>query len=478
MKAKALITPACLLFVSSLLSNGAIAKELSIDAMTVVGNKSTVAQASPAADMPMGQGPSGTGGSLLPEDDMTTGGDGDLFGTKGGGYLHPFLSIGTEYTDNLFNINTNEQTNWLTTINPGIWLAIPRTKEVPLAIAPTNTTAGGLEMALPQYQGFERYNAYMMGALKYRNYTYDSDLNDYDANVEGFFKLNLRSGLSFQVIDHFTRSQDRFDVGASTVEALRRYYSNIALGDILWDVTEKISLKAEISNFYLNYKEIDDAFLNRDDNALSLFGYYKLTLRTSFFLEYRYIDVQYRDTLASFKDNTQDFIYGGINWIATEKTSLLFKLGYQQREYGNGKINTISENSETSNNDSLSFELGVHYQVTDKTKILLTGYQAIGETDSTVALDKKVLGARLGYEQEFLENFIGMFDLSYENSKYNQLIGQKRDDDRFTVRPALQYVFNDWLMAELSYKWENRTSTDEIFEYNSNTVSFSLNSAL
>ncbi len=478
MKVKALITPACLLFVGPLLSNSAVAQGLSIDPMTVVADNSTIAQAGPAADMPMGQGPSGTDGSLLPEDDMTTGGDEDLFGTKGGGYIHPFLSINTEYTDNLFNINTNEQTNWLTTIDPGIWLAIPRTKEVPLAIAPTNSTAGGLQMALPQYQGFERYSAYMMGALSYRNYSYDSDLNDYDANVEGFFKLNLRSGLSFQVIDHFTRSQDRFDVGASTVEALRRYYSNIALGDILWDVTEKISLKAEVSNFYLDYKEIDDSFLNRDDDTLSLYGYYKFTLRTSFFLEYRYIDVQYDDTLASFKDNTQDYFYGGINWIASAKTSFLFKLGYQQREYDNEEINTISENSETSNNDGLSFELGVLYQVTDKTKISLAAHQAIGETDSTVALDKKVFGTRLGYEQEFFENFIGKFDLSYENSKYNQLIGIKRDDDRFTIRPALQYVFSDWLMAELAYKWDDRTSTDDIFDYSSNTISFSLNSAL
>ncbi len=151
MKVKALITPACLLFVGPLLSNSAVAQGLSIDPMTVVADNSTIAQAGPAADMPMGQGPSGTDGSLLPEDDMTTGGDEDLFGTKGGGYIHPFLSINTEYTDNLFNINTNEQTNWLTTIVPGIWLAIPRTKEVPLAIAPTNSTAGGLQMALPQY---------------------------------------------------------------------------------------------------------------------------------------------------------------------------------------------------------------------------------------------------------------------------------------------------------------------------------------
>lgn len=478
MKAKYLLTPVCFLAISPLLTSAAFAQQLSIDPMTVVSDNMLIAEVTPTADMPMGQGPSESGDSLLPEDDMTLEGDEDLFGSRGGGYVHPFLSVGAEYTDNLFNIAVDEKTNWLTTITPGIWLAIPRTKEVPLAIAPTNTTAGGLQMALPEYKGFERYSAYLMGALNYKNYSYDSDLNDYDANAEGFFKFNLRSGLSFQVIDHFTRSQDRFDVGSATEEALRRFYSNIALGDILWDITEKVSLKAEISNFYLDYKEANDSYLNRDDNALSLYGYYNLSLRTALFLEYRYIEVNYDDELGSLKDNTQDFFYGGINWIASEKTSIHFKMGYQKRQYGDDAVEELSKNSETANNDDLSFELDVRYQVTDKTNLTLAAYQAIGETDSSIALDKKVLGGRFGYEQEFFENFIGTLGFTYENSQYNQIIGPKRDDDRYSIRPALQYIFNDWLMAELAYRWEDRSSTDEIFDYNTNTISFSLNSAL
>jgi len=71
-----------------------------------------------------------------------------------------------------------------------------------------------------------------------------------------------------------------------------------------------------------------------------------------------------------------------------------------------------------------------------------------------------------------------MIDATYENADYNQVIGDKRDDDRYIIRPALQYVSSDWLMAELAYSWEQRKSTDEIYEYDTNTVSFSLNSAL
>lgn len=478
MKTKYLISSACILLLPPSFLNNANSQELTIDPIAIVAQNDTIAQTTPAADMPMGQGSSTTGGSLLPEDDVATGDDGDLFGTRGGGYVHPFLSIAGEYTDNLFNINTNETTNFLTTITPGIWFAIPRTKEIPLAIAPNNTSAGGMQMALPEYVGFERYSAYILGALDYKTYSADSDLNDYDTNLEGFFKLNLKSGLSFQIFDHYTRSQDRFDVGAASTESLRRYYSNIAMGNIIWDITEKVGLKAEYSNFYLDYNDAEDAFLNRDDNALSLYGFYNYSERTSLFLEYRYIEVRYAEDLATFKDNTQDFIYGGIDWTASEKTAIRFKAGYQKRDYDNDATNDASKNSENSNDDSIALELDVQYQVTEKTDVLLALYHAIEETDSTTALDKKVLGGRFHYNQEFFENFTGVFDLIYENAKYNQIVGPKRDDDRYSIRPALQYVFSDWLMAELAYKWEQRSSTDELFDYNTNTISFSLNSAL
>ncbi len=473
MKNKYLLTSACFFIFSSLLINSAESKELTIDKMTVVAQTDAV---TPAQDAPMGQGPSGTSESLLPEDNLQTEDD-DLFGTKGGGYIHPFLSVAGEYTDNLFNIYTDEKSNFLTTLSPGIWLAFPRTKEVPLAIAPNNSTPGGLQRALPDYPGFERYNAYILGALDFKYYSEDSELNDYDANVEGFFKLNLRSGLSFELVDHYTRSQDRFDIGNFLGEtSLRRYDSNIALFNVIWDITEKIGLKVDYSNFFLDYKEVDDAFLNRTDNAFSLYGIFTFSPKTALFLEYRYIDVSY-DTETD-KDNDQDSVYGGISWIASTKTSIDFKAGYQTREYKDKAVNDISENSSNSNNDGLIFELDVQYKVTQKTSLSLGMHHQIEETDSAEALDKRILGGTFRYNQEFAEDFIGMLDFTYENADYNQITGPKRDDDRFILRPALQYVFNDWLMAELAYTWEQRDSTDEIYEYDTNTVSFSLNSAL
>jgi hypothetical protein len=52
------------------------------------------------------------------------------------------------------------------------------------------------------------------------------------------------------------------------------------------------------------YDDSINAFLERQDDVVDLFGYYKYSVKTSLFLQYRYTAVEY-DT-ATEKDNTQN----------------------------------------------------------------------------------------------------------------------------------------------------------------------------
>lgn len=454
------------LFCAALLLSGtsATARELTVNKLAVVEK---------LPDMPMGQATDNV--SLLPEDTAGQQTDSDLFGTVGGGYVHPFISISGEYTDNLYNVDLNTTSNFLTTISPGIWLSVPRRKEVPLHVAPNNTSAGGLQTGLPDYESFDRINAYVLGALDYKMYSDDSDLNDWGGIAEGLFRYNLRGGLSLGIVDRFTRGQDRFDISSSTAEQLRMYYSNVAIADADWLITEKLRAKVEYSNFYLDYDDTIDEFMNRSDNSFSVYGFFNYSLKTSLFLQYQYIDVSY-DT-AELKDNEQDYFYGGINWVSSEKASLHFKAGYQQRTYRDSVIDALVEASDAVKNDGFALELTFQYKVTDKTGITLGASNKIEESDSYDALNKDVITGTFRYEQEFTQRFTGILDLRYENADYGMREGS-RDEDRYVARPALQYVLKDWLMAEIAYMYDTRDSSDDYFDYSSNTISFSLNSAL
>jgi len=341
-----------------------------------------------------------------------------------------------------------------------------------------NTSAGGLQMALPDYKGFDRFNAYLLGSTDFKYYSDDSDLNDQGARLEGLFKYNLRGGLSFRVVDSYTRDQDRFDAASvNATDKLRQYNSNIALSDIDWKFSEKLQAKIEYSNFLLNYNDDSVNFLDRTDNTGSLYGFYNYSIKTALYMQYQNMDVSYDNS--ALRDNTQNYIYGGINWKYSEKTAVNLKAGYQKRDFKNDAADESINAIKDSNNSGLALELLLQYQIREKTKVSLTLNHKIDESDSFTALSKKVSGSTFRYQQQFTERIKGFCDFAYEHAEYNQtLASYDRTDDRYIFKPAVQYVFRDWLMLELAYQFDTRDSADNIYDYDTNTVSLSFNTAL
>lgn len=420
-----------------------------------------------AADVPMGQGTAEE--NLLP-DEIELPEDSDLFGMRGG-YFHPYLSVGGEYTDNLYNLSEGEVSNMLWKISPGIWFSLPRTKEIPVVIEPHNTSPGGLQQQISDFEGTDRYQAYALVGGDYHVYSEDSGFNGMYGRGEGLFRYNMRGGLSLQVLDRFTYGQDRFEYGGETRDYLMDYVSNIFMGTADYRMTEKLRAKVDYSHFLLDYEDDEvNAFLDRADNTLDLYGYFIYSPKTSFFLQYRLTDVAY-DT-AEEKDNMQHYLYGGITWDTTEKLALLFKAGYQKREY---EDNLLAAQGDY---DGLALNFQSLYRWTEKTQFSLDFYRKSEESDSAVALDKEVFGASFSYRQDYTEKLSGLLNLMYEQAEYTQLVDTARDDDRFYVRPALRYLFREWLMAELAYSFDTRDSTDDLFDYTSNTVIFNINLAL
>ena len=79
---------------------------------------------------------------------------------------------------------------------------------------------------------------------------------------------------------------------------------------------------------------------------------------------------------------------------------------------------------------------------------------------------------------ELAERLTALADFKYENADYDQIINVAREDDEYIVRPAVQYVFNDLLMAEIAYMYDTRDSSYDIFDFDSNTIYLHLNLAL
>jgi hypothetical protein len=437
----------------------ATAQAINIDKLVVVGGNTTPTVQAASGDVPMGQS-AGDKVSLLPEDVSSS--DESLFGGQGG-YIHINGLVQGEYTDNLYNTDTRNQSSWITTLSPTLWFTVPRKKDIPVTIATNNSSAGGLSQAIKDYEGTDRFQTYALGGLDFLLYSENEDLNTINGIAEGMFRYNMPSGLSLMFVDRFTHDSDRFEVGSLQGTFEGKFDSNIVLVSADWNITEKLRAKLDYSNFFLDYDEKIDAFKNRSDNSFDLYGYYNYSLKTSLFVEGKFVDVAY-DT-ATVNDNRQYFVYGGMKWDTTEKVSLMAKAGYQEKEFDN------SDQITSRRDDYSGFALDVQavYKVTEKTKLTLDMYRANEETDSIVASDKTVLGAKFGYNQKFTDKISGSLWAFYEDAEYDQLVPRERDDTTFLVRPAAQYLFKEWLMAELAYQYEQRDSNDDLFDFETNT---------
>ncbi|MCK9175011.1 MAG: outer membrane beta-barrel protein [Desulforhopalus sp.] len=405
-----------------------------------------------------------TSASLLPEEELSPAET--LFGRETG-YLHPFLRSEESWTDNIFYSNEDEVGSWLTHLVPGMWLTLPRSKNLPVSITPDNTSPAGLQAQINDEQlGTERYQAFILGDLDSSIYSEDSNLNSTGGDVQGLFRYNMRGGLSLQGLDAYKDSNDSFRDTSSSNRSVRYYDSNLAMATADYRISEKFRVKTDYSNFSLDYDDSSDSALNRDDNAMDLYTYFIYSVKTSLFLEYKFVDVNY-DT-ASEKDSNQHYFYTGMDWKKSDKVKLHAKAGYQKREY---------DDSVTSLEDwgGLAFDLGADYRMSSKTTFTLAGYRRSDESGSTVALYKTATGIRLGYNQELSPKITAMINGLWENADYTNDDNSDRTDNRYQLAPALQYSIYDWMMTKLTYSWDYRTSDSDIYEYTTNMLMLSLN---
>jgi len=397
--------------------------------------------------------------------------DHQIFGNRGG-YLHASLGIDFEYTDNLFNVDSNKEDNWLTQISPSIWLTIPRRSRIPLHVAPHNTSPGGMQFSQPENYFFNKYQLYLGAGLNFKDYSTNSSLNATDGKLEGLFQYNFSQDITLALKDRFTRSQDMFNLTNATSENQRIYKSNIFTAGVDWQISEKFSARLDYNHFDLNYDDEVNRFFDRTDNGFDFYFFYDYSLKTNIFFQYRYLTASYDDTdeREYIYDNDNSYIYGGINWKPTVKTTLMAKAGYQNVDYDNPVL--------TDSSNIFSFEIQANWKATVKTSLLLDATYNIEQTDSYGALNKRVFAGRIGYQQRFTNRFRGMLNVIYENSDYDQLDRTPREDDRFYFKPELQYAFRRWLTGELSYTYDTKESNKDYLDYDTNifqvglTVSF------
>lgn len=377
------------------------------------------------------------------------------------GYFHPFLSLQGDYTDNVYNTRENETDAFITTISPGLWIAVPRSREKILNINPSNYAPGGLLIDLKRKQddSYRRYQSYVMYEADILSYASKSENNVVDHAAEGLFQYKFTTGLSLLLVDKFVRSHDEFKVDGSRPGSLNKFYSNLLLASIKYPLWQSFRLRGDYSNFYLDYDEDRQSFSNRTDNKYALYLYYDYSTKTSLFINGEWINSDFD----SAKQNDSDllYLYTGMDWKPTVKLNLTAKIGYVKKDF---------DESSKDEMDGFTYELNALYRLTEKTSLRLVGASKIQVSDARNYDYVRSNIMSLDYRQVVtrkitagLRSKVGFFD-------YKGGAQDERDDDYYKIIPYIQYQLRDWLGSRLEYMYEKRDSNFGIYEYKTNSI--------
>lgn len=387
--------------------------------------------------------------------------EGDIFGQEGG-YIHPFLSITEMFSDNVYRTSDQTESGFSTIISPGVWIAVPRSREKILALNTRSYMPGGLVFDHEKNEFARRYQTYLLYRADIELNSAQEAENAVSHTGEGLIQYNFPGGLSIDLADQFLISHDSRGSGTSTVE-LDMFKSNLIDLVSTYDLSQKFKLRADYSNFDVQYDDSRNSFKDRMDNTLAGYLFYKYSPKTAFFTEYEYVDIKYdTDTI---KDGAEHHVYGGMEWAMSAKSTGRIKAGYGIKEFDDPSIDGGRD---------FILELLAAHAFTTKTSITLRAMR--GTTETRIDETDYVLTHSLGctYLQRVTSKITASLDLSYTHDAYQgaMTVGdetKERTDDIYQISPALEYLFRKWLIGSAGYIFSERDSNLSFFDYVDNT---------
>lgn len=386
---------------------------------------------------------------------------GDVFGRRGG-YLHPFLSISEYYTDNVFNAKGEKKSDFITVISPGVWLTIPRIYEKLLSVDTSSIAPGGFSLSRSTSGSFRRYQTYLFYGADIERFSKYSSENVTSHKLEGLFQYNLRGGLSIELAEQYLASHDITGTGISS--ELDKYKTNLSNLTLSYNALEKIKFRIDYSNFLVDYDASRNDYRDRDDNAFSGYVFYKFQPKTSLFIEYDFIDINY--TKGSLLDSKEHHYFGGLQWDMTAKSKGSVKAGYGVKNFSDSSVGDAKD---------FIVEAQIDHQFTPKTSVIIKASRKTNETNISTSEFILSNNIEVEYLQRFTGKITGDVNFSYTNDSYKGNLTfdgetKERKDDTLRGAFALRYKFKEWLNLDTGYIYTKRGSNFNDFDYTTNII--------
>jgi polysaccharide biosynthesis protein VpsM len=381
----------------------------------------------------------------------------DLFDGGRQGYLHPFLEIGVRYTDNLFLEPNARRQDTITVISPGLWLALPASREEYQPLATLTRAPGGLEVQRILLAPERRLQGFAFWRSRIEEHRDFTEENSDSHSLQGLLQYQAPAGLYLQATGAFDRQFDDYATGIFRGEQRDRFDSTLAAATIGYRPGERLRLALDYSKYLLSYREERSTFRDREDRVWSGTIAYRLLTRTETFVQYRHVDVDY--DLSEQSDSSENHYFVGLQWQGTVKSRGRLQVGYGDKRFAE---------AETPRRQEFIAEARVDHRFTERTSVYLQGWRKTNETDIRDAEDLRSHRLLMGYEQRLSSRLKASARISYGRDQYRGGTVGRRDDDYYGGGAELAFAPRRWLRFTVGYDYAERQAGDGDFDYRRN----------
>lgn len=355
--------------------------------------------------------------------------------------ITPTFNSRIGYTDNLFRFDQEEEETGYSLLRPRVQAFIPDG---------VNTYSLTYEMA--DYRYFD---------------SSDDNFTDHLFNLDVDYDFTARNSLDLYAeywIGHEERGTGLSEGFAllidEPIEVDRRMYG----GDYTYGSDSsrgRINIGARVVDH--QFQNFENFTRSRDRDLYRYEGtfFWSLGLRTDALIAVRYWDTEYdrdipEDPSGTLNSEQFDYLVG-LDWDATAKTSGSVKVGLYDRDY---------DSDAREDDDGFSWEVDVSYLPRTYSRIELESRRYFVETNGLGdSVDTK--RTTLSWGHDWNSRTGTLLSCYFGEEDYT---GVEREDDRWGAEATYTYAYRRWLDLGVGYRYEDRDSQVDFYDYSRNEV--------
>jgi len=353
--------------------------------------------------------------------------------------VHPYLLLKETYNDNIFATPTNTDSDWVTTITPGIKLLLP----------------------FRMHQFDLEYNAVIN---RYLDFT-SENTTSHNASAKADFKLGSLFGLKLS--DAFSRGHEPRD--SSQTGFIEKYDTNAASLSTSYQLANRSKVQLDYTRTTWDFDT--STYRSRDEDLVAAYLFYRFLPKTSAFVEYNYKNIEY-DEQTSDLDNTVNSVFLGLMWDITANTKGTIKGGYNRKDYAAHGVSSLS---------TWGASIDIDHAFSDYTSMKIVGQRVINEATLLGTSYFVTTGAFAEVTHKFTYKISGVARASYGVDDFSNAIPpdiKARKDRTVLGGFGLKYKFTDWLEFIIDYNYRDRNSNIDFYDVTENTYSVGVNFVL